>query len=56
MSGGPIFALRWAEDRWEYKVVGVQSGWYRSAKIITASPFTTLAAKFEALVESAGIR
>jgi len=56
MSGGPIFALWKAKDRWEYKVVGVQSSWYRSARIIAASPFASLAAELEALVESDRIR
>ena len=56
MSGGPIFGLRWVEDWCEYKVIGVQSGWYRGAKTITVSPFKYLGVKLETLVESAGLR
>lgn len=41
MSGGPIFALKKAEEKWKYWIIGVQSGWYRSTRTITACPFSS---------------
>ena len=52
MSGGPVFALKKVENRWKYKVIGVQSGWYRSTRTIVACPFASLGTELEALVES----
>jgi hypothetical protein len=35
MSGGPIFGFRRTpEGRWEYRVVGIQSGWFKESQII----------------------
>jgi hypothetical protein len=36
MSGSPIFALRKADSDWQYVVIGVQSGWWESSRIVTA--------------------
>jgi len=44
MSGGPIFALRAIDDIWHYSVIGVQSGWYSSDKVVIACPFVSFAA------------
>lgn len=52
MSGGPVFALKKVEGEWKYKVIGVQSSWYRSARTIAACPFASLGAAIEELVES----
>lgn len=43
MSGGPIFMLISDGDKWRYAVIGVQSGWYRSSRVIAACPFTSFA-------------
>ena len=47
LSGGPIFALKKIEGIWKYTVIGVQSGWYPSSRIITACPFTSLGMALE---------
>ena len=40
MSGGPVFSLHKDEvDAWTYKVIGVQSAWYKSQKILAICPF-----------------
>lgn len=51
MSGGPVFALKEVEGKWKYKVIGVQSSWYRNARTIAACPFASLGAVLEELVE-----
>lgn len=53
MSGGPVFALKKVEGEWRYKVIGVQSSWYPSARTIAACPFSSLGVALEDLVESA---
>jgi hypothetical protein len=50
MSGGPVFAIRKVEGEWKYKVIGVQSSWYRSTRIIAACPFSSLGAALEEFV------
>lgn len=50
MSGGPIFALKKVQGIWKYTVIGVQSGWYSSSRIITACPFTSLGLALEQVV------
>ena len=50
MSGGPIFALKKSEGVWRYTVIGVQSGWYPSRRIITACPFISLGMALEQIV------
>lgn len=41
MSGAPIFSLKKVSDEWKYCVIGVQSGWYKSSRTITACPFSS---------------
>ena len=41
MSGAPIFSLRKEGEEWKYKVIGVQSGWYKSSKVLAACPFSS---------------
>ena len=50
MSGGPIFALKKVEGTWKYSVIGVQSAWYRQARVIAACPFSSFAFALEELV------
>ncbi len=56
MSGGPIFALKKIEGKWLYRVIGVQSGWYRTTRTIAACPFSLLGSALEGGVESAKLR
>lgn len=52
MSGAPIFALKKFEPNlWKYKVIGVQSGWYESDRIITACPFSSFGIAIRDAVE-----
>jgi hypothetical protein len=53
MSGGPIVMLRKADDTWKYSVIGVQSGWYSSTRVIAACPFSSFAEALEPVVEEA---
>jgi hypothetical protein len=53
MSGGPIFALKKVDGEWKYKVIGVQSGWYRNTRTVAACPFSSFAAELQSVVESA---
>lgn len=40
MSGGPVFSLhRRDADSWTYKVIGVQSAWYKNQKVLAICPF-----------------
>ena len=50
MSGGPVFAIKKVEGEWKYRVIGVQSSWYRSTRRIAACPFSSLGAALEELV------
>jgi hypothetical protein len=52
MSGGPVFAVKKVEGRWEYKLIGVQSGWYPSKRIILVCPFVSLGIALESVVAS----
>ena len=53
MSGGPIVALKNVQGIWKYTVIGVQSGWYPSSRIIAACPFTSLGLALEQVVSDA---
>jgi len=53
MSGGPVFSLKKIEGMWRYKIIGVQSSWYPSARVIAACPIASLGAELERLVETA---
>jgi len=50
MSGGPLFAIKKIKGEWKYKVIGVQSSWYRSIRIIAACPFASLGSVLEEFV------
>jgi len=47
MSGGPVFALKKVDGEWKYMVIGVQSGWYPTARTIAACPFASLGVALE---------
>jgi hypothetical protein len=53
MSGGPVFSLHQVEDIWKYRVIGVQSAWYRSSRVVAVCPFTSFAEALEPIVEEA---
>lgn len=53
MSGGPIFALKKVAQTWKYSVIGVQSGWYPSSRIIAACPFSSLGLALQDVVAEA---
>lgn len=50
MSGGPIFALKHSDGIWKYVVIGVQSAWYRSTKVIAACPFSSFGLALELVI------
>lgn len=52
MSGGPIFMLKCSDNNWKYGVIGVQSGWYATARVIAACPFKAFAVALEEALAS----
>lgn len=57
MSGGPIFGVKDVDGVARYFVVGVQSGWFRSKRIVTFSPAEPVLRQLrEHLIERAGLR
>jgi hypothetical protein len=53
MSGGPIFSLKQINGSWGYTVIGVQSAWYPSSRVIAACPIASLGALLEEMVAGA---
>ena len=53
MSGSPVFAVKEIEGKWTYKVIGLQSSWYRSARIIAACPIASFAIALQRVVDRA---
>ena len=53
MSGGPIFSTKKIDNALKYKVIGVQSAWYRSSRVIAACPFSSLGLCLENAVQLA---
>ena len=51
MSGGPVFMLSQIDEAWKYKVIGVQSGWYPSTRVVAICPFATFGKALEPVVE-----
>lgn len=48
MSGGPIFAVKWGDDRFRYWLVAVQSAWERTSRVLAGClvhPFAAAIAK-----------
>jgi len=52
-SGGPVFALKRVEGRWCYGIIGIQSAWFRSSRIMAICPFTSFALALKPLVTEA---
>lgn len=50
LSGGPVFSLRNVNGTWRYHVIGVQSGWYASSRVLAICPFSTFANEIENIV------
>lgn len=53
MSGGPIFSTKKSGEDIRYTVIGVQSAWYKSDRVIAACPFVSLAIGLEEAVKLA---
>lgn len=53
MSGGPVFTLRLVDETWKYKVIGVQSAWYPSNRVVAVCPFAAFGEALEAELEKA---
>lgn len=53
MSGGPVFMLHQVDEIWKYKVIGVQSAWYRSSRVVAVCPFSSFGEALEPVVEEA---
>jgi hypothetical protein len=51
MSGAPVFAIKWVNDVCRYVVIGVQSGWFPSSKILTICPFASFGMLLEKAVQ-----
>lgn len=47
LSGGPVFAVSKVNNIWKYSVIGVQSAWYRSQRLIAFCPWITFADELE---------
>lgn len=55
MSGGPVFAFRKSPEDWEYVLVGVQSGWYPSSRIVTVFRFSEFAYALKQALENSAM-
>lgn len=53
MSGGPVFMIGHVDGVWKYKVIGVQSSWYPSSRVVAVCPFATFGEALEPVVEEA---
>lgn len=53
MSGGPIFTLKKVDGAWKYSVIGVQSAWYPTTRILVACPFSSFGLALEAAIKEA---
>jgi hypothetical protein len=51
MSGGPLLATKRKDGRISYKVIGIQSAWYPSTRVIAACPFSSLGLGLEAAIQ-----
>ena len=52
MSGGPIFAVRWVDERHiQYWIVAVQSAWLKSERILAACPIPPLVRAIEQSID-----
>lgn len=54
MSGGPVFSLHKSDaNSWTYKVIGVQSAWYKSQKILAICPFESFGVAIAQVINQA---
>ena len=53
MSGGPIFTFKNINGTWKYSVIGVQSAWYQTSRILAACPFLSFGLALEETVREA---
>lgn len=53
MSGGPVFTLKKVSGQWVYGVMGVQSAWYSTSKILAICPFSSFGLALEEVVAEA---
>jgi hypothetical protein len=53
MSGGPIAMLKYADNRWKYSIIGVQSSWYKDLRTIAACPIRSFIEALRPIVEEA---
>ena len=53
MSGGPVIMLKKVEGAWKYSVIGVQSGWYPSSRVVAVCPFSAFGHSLEPIVKEA---
>ena len=51
MSGAPVFSIKKVNDSWVYTVIGVQSSWYRSNKILAICPFADFGFELKKVVQ-----
>ena len=50
MSGGPVFSLKKVGGVWNYHVIGVQSSWYKSQKILAACPIKSFLVELQRIL------
>lgn len=53
MSGGPVFMLKYVDGTWKYSIIGVQSAWYPSLRVVAVCPFATFGHALEPIVKEA---
>ena len=53
LSGAPVFLLKKVDEQWKYKLIGVQSAWYESTKILAICPFYSLGLELERIIAEA---
>jgi hypothetical protein len=53
MSGGPIVMLQQLNGTWKYGIIGVQSAWYSSLRVVAGCPFKSFAISLKPIVEDA---
>jgi hypothetical protein len=51
MSGGPVFSIKKINGSWAYSVIGVQSSWYPSDKVLAICPFVSFGIELEKVVQ-----
>lgn len=51
LSGAPIFSLRKVDGEWLYWIIGVQSAWYSSTRVVAACPFISFAEELTGAIQ-----